>query len=156
MVFFYPSGGWGPAPLQQTDSPLGKPRIMSVSFLSPSDCAEVGNADQTACAHHGEDVASGIRGFVHNSVGFDHELTEPHEIREVILKGAFGDTRSAKREILQIVNGVVDLEEPLCRRGNVALGGDGIVESVKLSERGGGPDAVHIPCLSRNCRMAVS
>ena len=130
-------------------------RVMSVRLLCTSACAKVGNADQSACAHHAEDVAGGIRGFVHNSVWLDNELAKSQEIREVLLKGAFRDAWAGKREVREIVNGVVNLEEPLCRRGNVALGGDGILDVVELSERGGGPDDVHIPCLSRNRRMAV-
>ena len=148
--------GWQNAPYRGAVTVGRSPRDRHAGFLYSSDRAEVGNANQSACAHHAEDVA-GIGGrLVHNAVWLDHQLAKPYEIREVFFKGAFGYTPTAKREVCQIVNGVVDLEKPLCRRGDVTFGGDGVVDFVELAERGWRPDDVHIPCLSRNCRMAVS
>ena len=119
------------------------------------DRSEIGNADQAACAHYAEDVAGCVCGLIHNSIGLDHELAKSREVREMLLECAFGNTRAAKGKFCQMVDGVVDLEEPLCRRGDVAFGGDRVVDFVELAERRGRPDDVHIPCLSRNCRMAV-
>ena len=124
-------------------------------LLYKSDGAEIGNANQAACAHHAEDVAGGVRKLVYNAVGPDHQLAKPDKIREVFFKGAFGNAWAGKREVCQIVNGIVDFEKPFCGRADVAFGGDDVVDFIKLAERGGRPDDVHIPCLSRNCRMAV-
>ena len=118
--------------------------------------AKIGNADHAACAHDGEDVAGVVNHFVDDAVGLHDELAEPGKVSDALFKGTFGDAGAGEREFLQIVHGVADLEEPLRRRGDVALGGDCVVDFVELAERGGRPDDVHTPCLSRNRRMAVS
>ncbi len=72
-------------------------------------------------------------------------MPESDEVGEVVFKCTFGDARAGKREIFKAVDGILDIEEPFCRRGDVSLRGDDVVDFIELFERGGRPDDVHIP-----------
>ena len=104
------------------------------------NCAEVGNPNQSACAHDAEDVAAVAGNFVNYAIGTHDELAKAGKVGEVFLECALGDTRAAKGEIRQIVNGGVYLEKPLCRRGDVAFGRNCVIDLVELSECSERPD----------------
>ena len=62
------------------------------------NCAETGNADQTARTHDAEDVAAVAVDFIDYAIWAHDELAKAGKVGEVFLECALGNARAAKRE----------------------------------------------------------
>ena len=118
--------------------------------------ANIADSDKSACSQHSKDVACASCHFVHDPIRFHYQLAETGEIREMIFERTFWSKGPGKWEVPEVGHGILDSEKPFCCSGDIAFNSYNVVDFVELFKRGGRPYDVHIPCLSRNCRIAES